>query len=105
MLRCRLTGEEFGARIYKISRDAHGSRLTHMKITGGSLKVKMPLENGEKVDQIRIYSGAGFETVDEVGAGRICAAIGLSKTRTGQGLGFEGRGSSAGSGTSVDISD
>ena len=84
--------EEFGARIYKISRDAHGSRLTHMKITGGSLKVKMPLENGEKVDQIRIYSGAGFETVDEVGAGRICAAIGLSKTRTGQGLGFEGRG-------------
>ena len=84
--------EEFGARIYKISRDAHGSRLTHMKITGGSLKVKMPLENGEKVDQIRIYSGAGFETVDEVGAGRICAVTGLSKTRTGQGLGFEGRG-------------
>ena len=84
--------EEFGARIYKISRDAHGSRLTHMKITGGSLKVKMPLENGEKVDQIRIYSGAGFETVDEVGVGRICAVTGLSKTRTGQGLGFEGRG-------------
>ena len=84
--------EEFGARIYKISRDAHGSRLTHMKITGGALKVKMPLENGEKVDQIRIYSGAGFETVDEVGAGRICAVTGLSKTRTGQGLGFEGRG-------------
>lgn len=84
--------EEFGARIYKISRDAHGSRLTHMKITGGLLKVKMPLENGEKVDQIRIYSGAGFETVDEVGVGRICAVTGLSKTRTGQGLGFEGRG-------------
>lgn len=84
--------EAFGARIYKISRDAHGSRLTHMKITGGSLKVKTPLENGEKVDQIRIYSGAGFETVDEVGAGRICAVTGLSKTRTGEGLGFEGRG-------------
>ena len=88
--------EEFGARIYKISRDAHGSRLTHMKITGGSLKVKMPLENGEKVDQIRIYSGAGFETVDEVGVGRICAVTGLSKTRTGQGLGFEGRGAAPG---------
>ena len=84
--------EAFGARVYKISRDAQGSRLTHMKITGGSLKVKMLLENGEKADQIRIYSGAGFETVNEIGAGRICAVTGLSKTRAGEGLGTEGRG-------------
>ncbi|MFR8261928.1 NYN domain-containing protein [Frisingicoccus sp.] len=84
--------EAFGVRVYKISRDAQGSRLTHMKITGGSLKVKMPLENGEKADQIRIYSGAGFETVNEIGAGRICAVTGLSKTRAGEGLGTEGRG-------------
>ena len=84
--------EAFGARVYKISRDAQGSRLTHMKITGGSLKVKMPLENGEKADQIRIYSGAGFETVNEIGAGRICAVTGLSETRAGEGLGTEGRG-------------
>ena len=84
--------EAFGARVYKISRDAQGSRLTHMKITGGSLKVKMPLVNGEKAEQIRIYSGAGFETVNEIGAGRICAVTGLSETRAGEGLGFEGRG-------------
>ena len=63
-----------------------------MKITGGSLKVKMPLVNGEKAEQIRICSGAGFETVNEIGAGRICAVTGLSETRAGEGLGFEGRG-------------
>lgn len=85
-------GETFGARVYKISRDAQGSRLTHMKITGGSLKVKMPLETGEKPDQIRIYSGAGFETVNEACAGAICAVTGLSDTRAGEGLGIEGRG-------------
>ncbi len=85
-------GKNFGARVYKISRDAQGTRLTYMKITGGSLKVKMPLENGEKADQIRIYSGAGYETVNEAEAGRICAVTGLSKTRAGEGLGFEGVG-------------
>ena len=85
-------GKNFGARVYKISRDAQGNRLTHMKITGGSLKVKMPLENGEKVDQIRIYSGAGYETANMADAGRICAVTGLSKTRAGEGLGFEGIG-------------
>ena len=94
--------EEFAARIYKISRDAQGSRLTHMKITGGSLKVKTLLsgrregiseENEsweEKADQIRIYSGAGYESVQEVFPGQICAVTGLSYTRAGQGLGGEG---------------
>ena len=90
--RMPLYGENFGARVYKISRDAQGNRLTHMKITGGVMKVKMPLENGEKADQIRIYSGAGFETVNEIGAGRICAVTGLAETGAGEGIGFEGQG-------------
>lgn len=90
--RMPLYGENFGARVYKISRDAQGNRLTHMKITGGVMKVKMPLENGEKADQIRIYSGAGFETVNEIGAGRICAVTGLAETWAGEGIGFEGQG-------------
>lgn len=85
-------GEDFGARVYKISRDDQGNRLTHMKVTGGVLKVKMPLETGEKVDQIRIYSGAGFQTVQEVKAGGICAVTGLVKTRSGEGIGAEGQG-------------
>ena len=59
---CPVYREAFGARVYKISRDDQGNRLTHLKVTGGVLKVKMPLETGEKVDQIRIYSGAGFQT-------------------------------------------
>lgn len=90
--------EEFGAKIYKISRDEQGVRLTHMKITGGSLKVKMPLAGGreetekweEKADQIRIYSGAGYRTVEEAPAGTVCAVTGLSKTHSGEGLGIEG---------------
>ncbi len=90
--RMPLYGKAFGARVYKISRDAQGNRLTHMKITGGVLKVKMPLGNGEKADQIRIYSGAGFETVNEVCAGSICAVTGLSDTWAGEGIGFEGQG-------------
>lgn len=71
--------EEFGAKIYKISRDAQGNRLTHMKITGGVLKVKMQLSGSreEKADQIRIYSGASFRSVKEVPAGTICAVTGL----------------------------
>lgn len=84
--------KDFGARVYKISRDAQGNRLTHMKITGGVLKVKMPLDNGEKPDQIRIYSGAGYEMVNEAGAGTICAVTGLEKTKAGEGIGIEGRG-------------
>lgn len=84
--------ELFGAKVYKISRDEKGSRLTHMKITGGSLKVKQVLSGEdweEKVDQIRIYSGAGFEAVKEVSAGVVCAVTGLTRTHAGQGLGIE----------------
>ena len=79
---------DFGAKVYKISRDAQGTRLTHMKITGGCLKVKMPLE-GEKADQIRVYSGAGYQTVDEACSGMVCAVTGLSETYAGQGIGSE----------------
>ena len=90
--------EEFGAKIYKISRDAQGNRLTHMKITGGTLKVKMALssrssgeENSweEKADQIRIYSGVQFTAVQEAPAGTVCAVTGLSKTVSGEGIGIE----------------
>ena len=84
--------DTFGAKVYKISRDEKGSRLTHMKITGGNLKVKQVLSGEdweEKADQIRIYSGAGFEAVKEVPAGGVCAVTGLTRTHAGQGLGIE----------------
>ncbi len=136
--KCSSYPDQFGAKIYKIARDDQGNRLTYMKITGGSLKVKMLLTNRkdrenledqqqnknrnfivnqqknnnknykdsqelvvgnrladekaiweEKVDQIRIYSGTKYETVDEVGAGRVCAVTGLSQTHPGEGLGYE----------------
>ena len=84
--------DTFGAKVYKISRDEKGSRLTHMKITGGSLKVKQVLSGEdweEKADQIRIYSGAGFEALKEAPAGSVCAVTGLTRTHAGQGLGIE----------------
>ncbi len=88
--------QEFGAKVFKITRDPQGGRLTHLKITGGSLSVKAPLSGGggdkvwtEKVDQIRIYSGAKFQTTDRVEAGAICAVTGLTATRPGEGLGME----------------
>ncbi|WP_130863131.1 translation factor GTPase family protein [Bacilliculturomica massiliensis] len=86
--------EEFGARVYKISRDTQGNRLTHMKITGGRLKVKDLLSGGaeeepEKADQIRIYSGAQFRAVNEAGPGTVCAVTGLFRTRAGTGLGTD----------------
>ena len=93
--------EEFGARVFKIARDAQGNRLTYLKITGGSLKVKMLLSNEkeagegkeelweEKAEQIRIYSGNSFEAVKEAKAGSVCAVTGLSHTYCGQGLGIE----------------
>ena len=92
--------EEFGARVFKISRDTNGTRLTHMKVTGGTLRVKMFVGNeksaadGEKVwkekaDQLRIYDGAKFKAVEEVPAGGICAVTGLTQTFAGQGLGRE----------------
>ncbi|MBR5248117.1 MAG: NYN domain-containing protein, partial [Lachnospiraceae bacterium] len=83
--------KEFGARVFKISRDSQGNRLTHMKITSGSLKVKS-LINGEKVDQIRLYSGTSYELAEEVGHGTICAVTGLKETRSGQGIGCEKEG-------------
>ncbi|MDO4615935.1 MAG: TetM/TetW/TetO/TetS family tetracycline resistance ribosomal protection protein [Lachnospiraceae bacterium] len=88
--------EEFGARVYKISRDPNGTRLTWIKVTGGSLKVKSLLEGQrkgepwkEKIDQIRIYSGSGFRQVQEAAAGSICALTGLTAAWPGEGLGME----------------
>ena len=98
---------EFGARVFKITRDEQGNRLTWMKITGGTLKVKMTLSegggretagpsgtgdpsgNGEKIDQIRRYSGTRFTPLKEASAGMIAAVTGPERTRAGQGLGFE----------------
>ena len=81
---------DFGALVYKIGRDARGARLTHIKVTSGCLCVKDKISyNGleEKVDQIRIYSGEKFETVDKVQTGEICAVTGLDQTYPGMGLG------------------
>ena len=89
--------EAFGARVYKISRDPQGNRLTWLKITGGSLKVRSPLcyvnqkgeETEEKIIQIRLYSADKFTPVEEVPAGSLVAVTGLSGTFAGQGLGTE----------------
>lgn len=80
---------EFGARVFKVSYDEKGNRLTHLKITGGCLKSKEVLLENEKVDQIRIYSGYKFEIVQQVFAGDICVVTGLKQIQTGDGLGFE----------------
>ena len=89
----------FSARIYKISRDPQGARLTWMKITGGSLRVRALLSGlspdapggawEEKISQLRIYSGAKFRTVEQAEAGMLCAVTGLNYTRAGDGLGAE----------------
>jgi len=84
--------DKFGAKIFKITRDEQGNRLTHMKITGGILKVKDLLTGQdweEKVNQIRIYSGQKFEVVGEIEAGAVCAVTGISQSRVGEGLGTE----------------
>lgn len=99
---------EFGARIYKLSHDAQGNRLTWLKVTGGEFKAKTMLsgtarvgtdlgeskidDDGmwhEKADQVRVYSGAKFTTVDSVVAGTVCAVTGLTRTFPGAGLGKE----------------
>lgn len=81
---------EFGARVFKITHDSQGNRLSHLKVTGGVLKVKMPLgKEQEKVNQIRIYSGEKFEAVPEAYAGTVCAVAGLQEIRPGEGLGIE----------------
>ena len=82
--------EKFGAKVYKIARDQTGIRLSYMKIMGGTLRVKDVLSGQqkdypdktweEKVHQIRIYSGSAFQSVEETGAGSICAIAGLDST-------------------------
>lgn len=92
-----LRSDKFGARVYKITRDAAGKRLVHMKITGGALSVRQILtgktrsgeEWSEKVDEIRIYSGEKYETAPSVSAGTVCAVTGLSSPVSGDALGFE----------------
>ncbi len=88
--------KEFGAKVFKIGEDENGNRLTYMKITGGELKVRSLLEYKddklcEKINGIRIYSGAKFKTVDAALAGEVCAVTGPSKTLPGMGFGFEER--------------
>lgn len=88
-------GEEFGARVFKIGRDDKGERLTYMKVTGGVLKLKdvLTLRNSqgekshEKVNQIRVYSGAKYDMVTQVPAGCVCAVPGLVNTYGRQGIG------------------
>lgn len=91
-------GDEFAARVFKIGRDHQNMRLTYMKITGGSLKVKQMLEGlewkkeeswREKADQLRLYSGNSYEMKEEVQAGGVCAVTGLNKTYAGEALGTE----------------
>ena len=82
-------GEPFGAKVFKISRDNQGNRLTHLKVTSGVLHVKDSWGEEEKVNQIRIYSGAKFESVKEAAAGCICAVTGPLRTHPGQGIGSE----------------
>ena len=87
---------EFGAKVFKISRDAQGGRLTWLKVTGGALRVKAPLsyraqnqDYQEKADQLRLYSGIKFRALDEAGAGSVVAVTGLSHSYVGLGLGTE----------------
>ncbi len=87
-------GPEFGAQVFKITRDSQGARLTHMKLTGGRLRVKTPLVGGtgegaweEKADQLRLYSGAKFQAIEEASAGMVVAVTGLTHTYPGQALG------------------
>ena len=96
----RVYPETFGARVFKVSRDARGARLTWMKVTGGALRAKDLLTNRrpdtpeeevweEKADQLRLYSGEKFQPVDSAPAGTVVAVTGLSRALPGQGLGHE----------------
>lgn len=80
--------EAFGARVFKLARDEKGGRLSFLKVTGGTLSVKMQI-GAEKIDQIRLYDGMQYETVSEAEAGAVCAVLGLSETEPGKGLGAE----------------
>lgn len=88
--------EEFGAKVFKISRDNQGNRLTFLKVTGGKLRARAVITGGregsfweEKVNQLRIYSGEKYTPAEEAGAGTVCAVTGLNYTRPGEGLGME----------------
>ncbi len=88
--------EEFGARVFKITRDSKNTRLTWLKVTGGILRAKELLSSGEgdsyweeKADQLRLYSGEKFQPADEIPAGTVAAVTGLTHTYPGLGLGFE----------------
>lgn len=83
-------GEEFGARVYKIGRDKQGNRLTYLKVTSGTLRNKMLVDGGEKVEQIRLYNGDSFQSVQSAGAGMVCAVMGPAGSYAGMGLGCEG---------------
>ena len=91
-------GGDFSARVYKIARDAQGNRMTFMKVTGGALRVRSLMKYSdrdgnafeEKISQLRIYSGAKYDTAETVLPGQICAALGLTGTYPGQGLGTAG---------------
>ena len=94
LTRMPVYGGEFGAKVYKIAEDNQGNRLTFLKVTGGVLRVKDVLPglrntNGEKVNQIRVYSGEKFTAVSEAAAGTVCAVTGVTFTRSGDGLGAE----------------
>ena len=78
---------DFAAWVYKISTDPQGNRLTHLKVTGGTLRVRMLLPNGEKITQIRLYNGAKYQTAEEIPPGTVAAVTGLTRTRAGEGLG------------------
>lgn len=93
----REAASDFGARVYKITFDEQGKRLTHIRIVGGSLKVRDVISGTnikgepweEKINQLRIYNGSKFVQVDEIGSGCVCAVVGLTQTFPGQGLGTE----------------
>ncbi len=79
--------DEFGARVFKITEDK-GTRLTHLKITGGSIRPKDVI-NGEKINEIRFYSGEKYKSTPVASSGDVCAVTGLTESYSGQGLGFE----------------
>ena len=88
--------DAFGARVFKVSQDEQGTRLTWLRVTGGELRVKAQLTGetdgepwAEKANQLRLYSGAKYTLAESIGPGQVCAVTGLTKARPGQGLGAE----------------
>lgn len=100
---------DFGARVFKVARDAQGNRLTYMKITGGSLAVRAQLSGGEdggwqeKVNQLRVYSGEKFTAVERAESGMVVAATGLTPYRAGHGTGGSGRRTAARAGACAQL--